>query len=91
VDWDPPPLGDYYYEVRVRDNDIEYCYVGQFLNATEAYLSAYDLRCLKKGETYRWLVRVLDRVFPNYNAAQTEEISVPYSPTSLRHTDSYGV
>jgi len=92
VDWDPPPSGNYYYQVRVRDNENkEYCRAGSFFNATEAYLSAYDLRCLKKGETYRWLVRVYDDVSPNNNAAQTMEISVPYSPTSLRHTDNYGV
>ena len=93
VTWDrQTTTDDYYYEVRVRDsNNKEYCRVGPFFNAEDAYLSAWDLRCLKKGETYRLLVRAYDGTWPNYNTAVTTEVSGPYDPASLTHTSMYGI
>ena len=92
VTWDRQTTDDYYYEVRVRDSsNKEYCRVGPFFNASDAYLSAWDLRCLKKGETYRLLVRAYDGTFPNYNTSVTTEVSGLYDPASLTHTSNYGV
>jgi hypothetical protein len=75
---------NYDYQIRIRDtSNKEYCRV---MSETykSAYLSAWDLRCLQKGEIYRLLVRVYDR---DYNAAFTTEVDLVYDPLFLMHTD----
>ena len=84
VSWTMPTGINQYYEVRVRDSSNEEIYKsGQFKNTDHLDISASDLRCLEKGVTYRWLVRVYDNLWPLYSKSETREISFPYNPAIL--------
>ena len=87
VTWDRGTTGDYYYQVRVRDDqDKEYGRFGSWLNAESAFIWADNLRCLEVGKTYRWLVRALDRDNSSANTVETREIKAVYAPAALVRT-----
>jgi hypothetical protein len=86
--WDRGSYSDkQFYEVRVREIDTgrEIFRSNSQVDADDLFISAEDLRCLTKGENYRWLVRALDDNELS-NTAETQEITVSYSPTCLANT-----
>jgi hypothetical protein len=90
VTWNRGTTSDYYYQVRVRDDeDREYGRFGSWLNAQSAFLWEGNLRCLEVGKTYRWLVRVLDLDYPASNTVETREITAVYAPAALVRTAYY--
>jgi beta propeller repeat protein len=89
VKWNRQASVKLYYQVRVRDfNNKEYCRLGSWLNASEAYIPAQELRCLETGKVYRWLVRAYDNDYPLYSRAETREVTAVYSPRDLVRTNT---
>jgi hypothetical protein len=75
VSWNATVVAGKYYQVRVRseDNNTEY-YASSNIPITDLgpytwHISANDLRCLEKGQTYRWGVRAYDAPFTYNNWA----------------------
>jgi len=88
--WDAPTSDLQFYQVRVRDQNGKEYYRGPSVeNADQADLPAGDLRCLKWGETYSWLVRAYDTVWPLYSRSETRGVTRVYAPASLAGRISY--
>jgi hypothetical protein len=86
VSWNRQTTDNYYYQVRVRDENNKEIYKSNSLpNASELYIPASDLRCLELGKTYRWLVRVYDLTFQR---AETRQTITEYSPYNLTNRTS---
>jgi hypothetical protein len=86
LSWDRQTSSDYYYSLSVRDDeDKQFCRVDLGWNADHAHISADQLRCLKNGKAYRWLVHVYDDEFPKWNVAEMQENSTVYSPAALEN------
>jgi len=89
--WTPPDTINQYYRVRiygVADND-RYFNSSNLQSETSLTANQADLRCLEKGQTYKWYVRA-------YNAARNgwengTSITFVYNPNSLDHQVTAGV
>ncbi len=91
VDWDRPGGTNQYYQVRVRESDSgkEIYRSDTLYNAGHLFIPASDLGCLEQGDTYRWLVRAYDNVWPLYNRSETRETTASYAPADLQDRVTY--
>jgi hypothetical protein len=89
VEWLPEVPGQYY-QVIVRSSDglTEY-YRSATMLAPTLNISSSNLRCLERGQTYRWMVLAYNAPetyiegIPSYNAAESSYINLTYDPSAL--------
>jgi hypothetical protein len=83
--FDPPSgVSGQYYEIIIRSDDGTkeyYRSVPSSPDLNSVTVSAYDLRGLEYGKTYKWFVRTYDAAWPNPNTMQeSPRLALLYTP-----------
>ncbi|MBW1886732.1 MAG: thrombospondin type 3 repeat-containing protein [Deltaproteobacteria bacterium] len=79
-----PPSTEQNYQVRIYDSQWNRHFRSHWLQTeTSLHVPASDLRCMKRGHTYRWEVRAYDSPDP-YNAVERgDRLFLLYNPSAL--------
>ena len=83
--WAPPdPNG--YYHVRIYGPDGDRYYRSGIVQGLDGqHASEYDLRCLEKGQTYRYEVRSYDKPDPYDAVEKSPRLDLVYEPATLNN------